>query len=439
MSKILISPLGAGALKKDSIESIGRYRKATYKIAGEEYETSFVASALYKHLELDDIIFIGTVKSMWEEVYFSFCSEKGIMIDEDYWEELSKKVDRLDRNSDLSDIDLKPLEKILGANSHCILIHYGLDEAELWQNFDNIFKIVNHLQRGDELYIDITHSFRSLSMFLFLVLMFINNLYGKDIKVAGIYYGMLDVSRELGYAPIVNLGSLFELTDWIKGAYSLKNYGNGYLIADLLEAKGQKNIALQVRSFSHIINLNYLTAIKQEIITLATSLNKKSFGSPFKHVQYILEKFVQRFARCKTDSDFQVELAGWYFENKRYATGYIILQESIITYLCEMFGRHTISKVDRDEMKAVIHQTENKRTPLAKCYFHINAIRKNIAHALGERAKYFNEDAITASKYQAVVKNIFNKKNWGEDYHLTKLYNIEKIYYKKINFRINYR
>ena len=92
MSKILISPLGAGALKKDSIESIGRYRKATYKIAGEEYETSFVASALYKHLELDDIIFIGTVKSMWEEVYFSFCSEKGIMIDEDYWEELSKII-----------------------------------------------------------------------------------------------------------------------------------------------------------------------------------------------------------------------------------------------------------------------------------------------------------------------------------------------------------
>lgn len=57
MAKILITPLGAGAANRE-------YRKATYKLDEQQYESSFIASVLYKHLQLDGIIFIGTIKSM---------------------------------------------------------------------------------------------------------------------------------------------------------------------------------------------------------------------------------------------------------------------------------------------------------------------------------------------------------------------------------------
>jgi hypothetical protein len=76
MAKILISSLGAGRPTGANEDSVREYRTAKYKIENQEYEDSFVASALDRHLKLDGIIFIGTIKSIWEEVYRSFYESK---------------------------------------------------------------------------------------------------------------------------------------------------------------------------------------------------------------------------------------------------------------------------------------------------------------------------------------------------------------------------
>lgn len=415
MAKILISSLGAGSLDRNNTAA-RVYRTAKYRMNddGQEYTKSFIASVLYEHLKLDGIILIGTVKSMWEEAYYVFGQENDGEFQEKYWEGLEKQIESLNRNSPLDALDLTPVEQVLGDRSKCILIKYGLNEAELQENLDRILKIVDFLQEGDELYIDITHSFRSLSVFLLLVLIFLNNLEReKNIKIKGIFYGMLDIIGELGYAPVVNLQSLFDLTQWIKGAYSLKNFGNGYLIAQLLEEKGETELADRIKKLSEAININYLPTIQQRSIDLKTALTTQSLSSPFKYLRNILEKFTQQFSnRSERECDFQLKLAGWYFENKRYATGYVTLTEAIITYLCEIHEKDIISKSDRDEMKGLLH--EHPHTELAKLFFKVNPIRNGIAHASidGKRASYAN--AIERAKdYHQKAKTIFKQGTLG--------------------------
>mgnify|MGYP006441626383 CR=1 FL=1 len=264
MAKILISPLGVGGQFQNQNQR--EYTKTCYRIEEIDYpNSSFVASVLYQHLQLDGIIFIGTVKSMWEEVYRFFCKERQQPLDEDYWFKLAETIDQVDRDSELNDLNLQPVKKILGDHSDCILIKYGLNEEEIWQNFAQIIQIKNLLKEGAEVYLDITHSFRSLALFQFLTLTFINDLLAEqNIKIKGVYYGMLDVTRELGYTPIVNLGSLFEMMNWIKGAYTLKNYGDGELIAQLLDGKGEKVLADHISRFSNAVNINYYPTIKQK-------------------------------------------------------------------------------------------------------------------------------------------------------------------------------
>ncbi|MBE9238776.1 hypothetical protein IQ227_22840 [Anabaena aphanizomenioides LEGE 00250] len=145
MAKILISPIGTGSKDRKSQER--KYTPAKYKIGNEQpYESTFMASVLYKHFQLDGIIFIGTVKSMWEEVYSFFCEENKIQRDDDYWLNLAIQIEeQLKYDSNLDDLDLSPIEKVLGERSKCILIKYGLDQNELWENFDRIFKIVELL------------------------------------------------------------------------------------------------------------------------------------------------------------------------------------------------------------------------------------------------------------------------------------------------------
>ncbi|MGK7926273.1 MAG: TIGR02221 family CRISPR-associated protein [Spirulina sp.] len=415
MAKILISSLGAGFFPENS-SAKREYRKAKYKIDNQEYSQSFIASVLYEHLKLDGIIFLGTVKSMWEEVYYSFCKEKNLELDEDYYLMLGETIKNLDYTSPLNVLDLSRLELALGDRSQCILIKYGITESELQENLDKIMQIVNYLEDGDELYIDITHSFRSLSLFLFLVLTFLNDLTSeRNIKIKGIYYGMLDIIRELKYAPIVNLQSLFDLTQWIKGAYSLKEFGNGYLIAQLLDRQDESELARDIRNLSDAININYLPTIQQRANKLRQTL-KKQESSPFKYLKNILDKFVSQFSdktnTSTKESDFQLKLAKWYFKNKRYATGYITLEEAILTYLCEIYNKNFTNKDERDEMKDWLH--ENNSSSLSQLYFKINPVRKAIAHASFDKKRTSYSTAIqNANQYIQEAQKIFKTETLG--------------------------
>lgn len=415
MAKILISPLGTGSLDRNNTAS-RKYTPATYRIEGKDYHKSFIASALYEHLNLDGIIFIGTVKSMWEEVYESFCKEKNLECDETYYCELVDKIDKLGYLSSLDSLDLSLLESVLGSKSKCILIKYGIEQEELWENFDKIIQVIYSLEQGDELYLDITHSFRSLAVFQFLTVTFIQELLSeKHIKIAGVFYGMLDVTAELKYTPVVDLNPLFEITSWIKGAYSLKNYGNGDLIAELLKEQGEETLADQIAQVSQAININYVNAIKQNSTALKSSLSNPSQSRPFNYLRGILEKFAQKFTRSSmTESEYQLELAGWYFENKRYATGYITLAEAIITYVCEIQSKSSGLEEHRNEMKKFLHHSSNKNGELAKLYFKVNPIRTAIAHALIDKKRASASDAIAnAERYYQQAKQIFKTKTMG--------------------------
>ena len=165
MAKILISSLGTGSLDKNNISS-REYRKAVYRFegTGKEYETSFVATALSEHLQVDKIYLVGTSKSMWEEVYNYFSNVSTQSFNESYWAEIGEKVasfksgrTKINEN-DLENVNkaidgyLKYLKSTASGGSHCYVIDYGLNEAELWSNFDVFMRIGNNLNANDEIF-----------------------------------------------------------------------------------------------------------------------------------------------------------------------------------------------------------------------------------------------------------------------------------------------
>lgn len=423
MAKILISSLGAGSVTGVTENSIRKYRTTTYRIDGKDYQDSFVASVLYKHLKLDGIIFIGTVKSTWEEVYRFFYEDRTKQTldnkELDYYFYLVDKIKELNYESKLNSLDLEPIEKLLGDRSQCIPIKYGLNEAELAQNFDRIIQVVDSLQPGDEVYIDISNSFRSLSMFLFLVIGFIKDIAAsKGIKISGVYYGMFDFEafKNLKYAPIVDLKSFVEITDWIKAGYSLQTYGDSTLIAKLLENQNQPQLASSLTKFSQAVNIGYLSSIRQRIQYLQHELKDLKITGAFKYLQPSIEKFLKPFDRRK-ESDFQLELAGWYFKHQRYATGYLTLIEAILTYLCEIEQKNPDLASDRKIVKNLLFEKNSnaKTSRIAKLYKEINEIRKKIAHP-NKTLTSSESELISATKnafnYHRELKNIFASGDW---------------------------
>lgn len=79
VEKKLISFLGKG-----QVTGKREYRKAQYSIDGKTYSSSFLASVIAEHFEVKNQIIIGTVKSMWEELYRNFQEINKLQMDGDF-------------------------------------------------------------------------------------------------------------------------------------------------------------------------------------------------------------------------------------------------------------------------------------------------------------------------------------------------------------------
>ena len=93
----------------------------------------------------------------------------------------------------------------------------GMNEAEIWEVFQTIY---DTLEEGDEVYMDLTHSFRFLPMLLLVLVNYAKFL--KGITIENIVYGNYE-ARNIAEneAPIISLLPLASLQDW---TFAAANY-----------------------------------------------------------------------------------------------------------------------------------------------------------------------------------------------------------------------
>lgn len=396
MSKVLISFLGTGALNRDNT-SARTYKTACYHFDnGEEYNSTFVADALYQHFNIDKVILLGTVKSMWEEVYETFCNIRGINVNPDVSEELMIVCNEAKYNSPLFIPHKDKLESALGNNSHIELIRYGLNHSEINENERIILSLEQYFDKGDELIVDITHSFRSLPLFLMNLILYLMNVSNKHITISHICYGMLDVIGELGYAPIVELNSIIEINNWITGAYAFSQFGNGYQIADLIK-KENPSAAKILTDFSDEMNLNHLDGVKNQAQKLSIIKNNDYSPIPSCIIPPTINSFITSFPADTKKSVFLLRIASWHYEHKNYSSSFISLLESILSHTCDSLKLPSDNADDMEIAKVVLGKSgkinglsdsdiNNMRrkiphySELSECYHDINQIRNALAH-----------------------------------------------------------
>lgn len=377
MSKVLVSFLGTSLYNRE-------YRKANYKFDDDNViSTSFIAAAIKERYNIDKLILIGTVKSMWEEVYRTFSKEH---IDENFYFTLSEHCQHANSKSELYLPDISKIEKYLGEKSKIILIKYGLNENEIAFNQEIILGIEQYLNRNDELIVDITHSFRSLPLFLLNTLIYLQNVSRKNIVISRILYGMLDVTTEMGYTPVVDLKLLLETNDWISGAYSFKEFGDSYKIAELLK-DNHKSICNKLKRFSDAKNLNYFNALEKQVQELQSFKGEKNLPAIAQIIiNPIVDEFINQMSPTNIHYLFQFKLAKWHFQKMNYSSSYICFTEAIISYVCMSLKLDEKDKDNRDKAKEFIFK-DRKFIDIRSIYNRVNSVRKQLAHnVVGEKS-----------------------------------------------------
>lgn len=417
MSKVLISFLGTGRLDPNA-DSSRTYSKVKYSFnEGDSHETSFFALALKQHYGIEKMILIGTPKSMWEEVYLASAGDN---LDESVYESIAEYCSCANVDTPASNPIpcQQELENAMGGGSKVVLVNYGLIPEDMEGNSRKVLSVEQYLNSNDEVYVDITHSFRSLPLMLMNTLVYLKNNSRLNIKIQAVSYGMLDVVNEMEsvkgerFAPVVRLDSVMRMNDWISAASAFKETADAYKLAELMKAEdggtsADFDIAKKLVAFSDVMNMNYVAAVADQVAIL----KKMNFDGVSDYARMIVVPVVKELVKSLDGIESQAEmafrLAEYQLKKKKYSSAAICATEAFILKTCEKTDLFTTNGTGKNDkvtkqiaQDIIFGNTSGKATvgmvkkfegtfpdrksrwDFKSAYDKINEVRKEIAHSI---------------------------------------------------------
>ena len=430
MAKILITALGSGTYNKEKNEK--EYKPATYYVEeGNPLEkTEFIASAIDEKWKMDKIIFIGTTGSMWSNIYKFYCKNKSITMNDEYYDKLKNTELTANKDTPVEKLEIEKFNNTFGGKIKGIVIKYGVNDIENLENFHSIIEIEKEIEDGDEIFMDITHSFRSMSFWLFLIMTYLKDVSNKNINIKNITYGMFEAPNEKKETPIVSLNLFIDILKWFKGASELKNYGNSYSILEELEKNLEdKDIKNELKNFSNAMNINYIDSLKESLKNFDTIKNKlDNLEGPGKYiVPQIFENFINEF---KFQNDeilsneekkylLRAKLAKWHCEQKRYAMAAININEALVDFIMDVLNfpikKDTKDKTSENKLAInwleKIEKVEDKEIKkYGTMYVETRSIRNKSAHSL-ERETNLKDDIKNLEINSSTIFNLLLSKD----------------------------
>lgn len=258
----------------------------------------------------------------------------------------------------------------LNANIEGIPIPDGNNEEEIWQQFQIIFSLLNE---NDNLYFDITHSFRSIPMLLMVLLNYGKFL--KNINVKAITYGNFEGrNKQNNNSEIIDLTSFSLLQDWTSAANEFINFGSVKKITSLsmqeikpllIEARGSDDNLNILKRLSALLP-NFVMAIQTNrgphIVEnsegkLIVDLLEELKGTTIQPLIPLLDVISTKMNQFRHVNEIKngLKAVSWCLEHGLTQQGITILKETLTSLVCSEMG--------------LDHKVELNRNIVDKCFF----------------------------------------------------------------------
>lgn len=329
----LISLLG----KSNSDKQTG-YRTANYQFPDGCREAPFFGMALQQHLQADRLILVGTAGSMWD-VFFDHQHTND--------EATLALIEAVPHNAvtpEMLAVHERILTERLGIPVQCLLIPYARDEAE---QVAILGALAHALQPGEQVTLDVTHGFRHLPMLALVAARYLQRVHG--VQVQEVYYGALEMTDPASdQTPVLRLGSMLHMLDWVEGLAVYADSGNYGAFAPLLERDGMNPHHAQLLAQGAYFERNSNPVQAQKALTGVHKHvrdHQGPLGSLFKEA---LTEHIGWF-RHGNRANWELALADRYLERQDYLRTITYLCEGYISRATEKFGGDMNRFEDREQ------------------------------------------------------------------------------------------
>jgi CRISPR-associated Csx2 family protein len=266
----------------------------------------------------------------------------------------------------------------------------GNSEEELWEIFEII---LDSFHEGDEIIVDITHSFRFLPMLLTVMLNYTRQI--KNITIKGVYYAAFEtlgtynevknMDIEKRNTPIFDITPLIKLQEWTLATFDFQNNANisglkkitseidtqkksGQLLNNTIKYLDQVSNNIALCRGDKILKFDYTRLIANlEEVKHSNLINNIK---PMMLLVDVIKQKLQGFG----ENDFSNGLTAvqWALKHKLYQQAITILQEVIITKILGDLNLDSSNRDNRQIVSAAI-KIKNTHIPEKKWKEHVKS------------------------------------------------------------------
>lgn len=325
MRRVYLSFLGLGS--KDPKTGKMRYRNTVYEFDGEPtIPTEFVQVAELDHFgaEAFDIVLIAATKKSKETHFENLCAQL---------EPIKVEPNSVDLEEDMS------------------------PEGQ-WRWFEALLDVI---EPGDELTVDMTHGYRSVPIIFSAALAFLQR--ARNVKLQAVLYGAYDEEKKR--TPIVDMKDFYVINEWADGVARLVEEADARKLADVAEsAPGFQSGALgdpeMISAFNELtetirnVDVNNVADKAREALALV----KRHKAESGKTGQLLLDLVVDKFTSLAGDEPssgkydaayfrVQLELAELLLEHRLFMQAYTVMREYVASLAMIPMERQGLKSRDR--------------------------------------------------------------------------------------------
>ncbi len=387
MSHKLITMLG-----KVKQQNQNDYRKACYCFSETENVTSsYFGLSLAEKIQPDEIIVLGTKGSMWDNLFLQLAERFNVS---SCFEELDTLRSDAQENAvkqNLLDKLSKIVSKASGTQYKCQLISYAQTEEE---QVDFIEQITNLVENEDKVTLDITHGLRHLPLLVQQVAALLPIL--KNVKIDGIYYGALDLTKN-EQTPVMRLDGILVINEWQKVFAQYDKTQDISVFCPVLE---QSNVDNQL--INHLQRASFYEQTHRpqkaqyEVQTFLHLLNKRQLPPVFKFFQPALEERLNWISK-NTIWERRYKLSRIALENKDFFRASLYGFEAFVDRILHKENNENKDLSFEDRKKIVDKYVRDNDKKTQKYYHKLRIIRNIFAHGEENSSNYKRVQSIISS------------------------------------------
>jgi CRISPR-associated Csx2 family protein len=232
---------------------------------------------------------------------------------------------------------------------HTPTIPDGKNETEMWGIFKVLFDLI---EDEDELYLDLTHSFRYLPMLLLVFGNYVKFL--KNAKVVHISYGNYEArNNKTNIAPIIDLLPISALQDWTLASANYIENGNIKRLVELCNSElnpilrnektrtdDAKNLKRFINSLDKVIaeriNCRGISIVSSENLKVLKQISNQLINTFIEPLNPVFDRIKLSLQDFDENENVQNGFAAvkWCLDFGLYQQAATILNENIVTFIC---------------------------------------------------------------------------------------------------------